>query len=155
MSLLKQFTSRLATFTNPARNLAPLRRVCILNETRGSILADCAEVADTAPSRSRGLLGRDGLAAGEALWIVPCESVHTFWMKFDLDLVYLDRKYRVVKIRKGIPPWRLSACLRAHSIIEFQAGALSNTDTVPGDQLAIGPATFPQVSEPELNVEPN
>ena len=155
MSLFKKSEPRLATPVSPEQTALPLRRVRIVNETRGSVLAEHAEVADTAPSRSKGLLGRDGLGPGEALWIVPCESVHTFWMRFDLDLVYLDRKYRVVKIRKNVPPWRLSACLRAHSIIEFQAGALSNADTVPGDQLAIGPAMFPQANAPVLNTEPD
>jgi uncharacterized membrane protein (UPF0127 family) len=154
MSLLKQFTARFLAFVNPSSTRGPARRVRIFNETRSTVLADYAEVADTAPSRSKGLLGRDGLAHGEALWIVPCESVHTIGMKFDLDLIYLDRKYRVVKIRRGIVPWRLSACLRAHSIIEFQAGALSDTGTVRGDQLAIGPTSFPQASDSTAIPEP-
>lgn len=141
MSFLKQFTSGLTSLANPKHKPVPPRLVCILNETRGGLLADRAEVADTAPTRSKGLLGRNGLAPGEALWIVPCESVHTFWMKFDLDLVYLDRRYRVVKVRKRVPPWRISVCLRAHSIIELPAGALSAIETEPGDQLAIGPQT--------------
>jgi len=154
MSLLKQFTVRFLAFVNPSPTRVPARRVRIFNETRSTVLADYAEVADTAPSRSKGLLGRDGLAPGEALWIVPCESVHTIGMKFDLDLVYLDRKYRVVKVCKGIVPWRLSACLRAHSIIEFQAGALSDTGTVRGDQLAIGLAGFSQNSGSTTMQEP-
>ncbi|MGA2220107.1 MAG: DUF192 domain-containing protein, partial [Terracidiphilus sp.] len=75
------------------------------------------EVADTGAKRSKGLLGRKGLAPGEGLWIVPCESVHTIGMQFPIDLVYIDRKKRVKKIRSAVPPWRLSACLSAHSII--------------------------------------
>ncbi|HZB88509.1 MAG TPA: DUF192 domain-containing protein, partial [Terracidiphilus sp.] len=90
----------------------PLR---ILNATRGIELASAARVAGTAAQRSKGLLGRAGLEPGEALWIVPCEAVHTFWMKFALDLVYLDRRHRIVKIRRNVPPWRLSGALRAHS----------------------------------------
>ncbi|MDR3739421.1 MAG: DUF192 domain-containing protein [Terracidiphilus sp.] len=116
----------------------------IVNETRKTVLASNAEVADTPQRRSKGLLGRNGLGPGGALWIVPCESVHTFWMKFDLDLIYIDRRYRVVKIRTGVPPWRLSACLKAHSIIEFQASALRDTGTLPGDQLAFVPVSSPE-----------
>ncbi|HZB89332.1 MAG TPA: DUF192 domain-containing protein [Terracidiphilus sp.] len=112
----------------------PLR---ILNATRGIELASAARVAATAAQRSKGLLGRAGLEPGEALWIVPCEAVHTFWMKFALDLVYLDRRHRIVKIRRNVPPWRLSGALRAHSVIEFAAGAIRAQDAAPGDQLTL------------------
>lgn len=71
------------------------------------------------------------------MWIVPCESVHTFFMKFPIDLVYLDKKRRVLKVRPAVPAWRLSACLRAHSILELPAGTIERTGTAPGDQLSI------------------
>ncbi|MGB0125511.1 MAG: DUF192 domain-containing protein, partial [Silvibacterium sp.] len=75
------------------------------------------------------------LSAGEGLWIIPCESVHTFFMKFPIDLVYLDRSKLVKKVTSNVPPWRLSACLSAHSIIELPSGTIHSTRTVPGDQL--------------------
>jgi hypothetical protein len=56
-------------------------------------------------------------------------------MRFPIDLVYLDRKRRVKKVRSAVPPWRLSACLSAHSVIELAAGTISNTQTSPGDTL--------------------
>lgn len=115
-------------------------RLHVSNLTRGTVLADRLEVADSGPKRNKGLLGRKGLAAGEGLWIVPCESVHTFFMKFPIDLVYLDRKNVVKKVRESVPPWRLSACLSAHSIIELPAGAVRRTQTRPGDTLEIAPA---------------
>jgi hypothetical protein len=93
------------------------------------------EVADSAAKRNKGLLGRQGLAPGEGLWIIPCESVHTFWMKFPIDLIYLDRKNRIKKLRDSVPPWRLSACLSAHSVLELPAGTIRNTQTEPGDTL--------------------
>ena len=74
------------------------------------------------------------------MWIVPCEAVHTFGMQFPIDLVYLDRKHRVRKVRSSVPPWRLSACLVAHSIIELPAGTVLQTQTEPGDQLEFSPA---------------
>ena len=56
------------------------------------------------------------------LWIVPCASVHTFFMKFPIDLVYIDRRKKVKKVRSRVGPWRLSACFSAHSILELPAG---------------------------------
>jgi hypothetical protein len=101
------------------------------------VLATRLEVADSGPKRNKGLLGRDGLAPGEGLWIVPCESVHTFFMRFPIDLVYLDRNTTVKKVRHAVGAWRLSACLSAHSILELPAGTIRNTQTRPGDTLEI------------------
>jgi uncharacterized membrane protein (UPF0127 family) len=115
----------------------------VANRTRGAVLATSLEVADTASKRSRGLLGRQGLAPGTGLWISPCESVHTFFMKFPIDLVYLDRKLRVRKVREAVPPWRISACLTAHSILELPAGVIRQTRTQPGDELEFSPAEWP------------
>lgn len=115
-------------------------RLKILNLTRQVVLADCVEVADHGATRRRGLLGRSGLPAGEGLWIVPCESVHTFGMKFRIDLVYLDRNKKVKKVRSAVPPWRLSACLSAHSVLELASGTIHTTQTKPGDKLEFSAA---------------
>jgi uncharacterized membrane protein (UPF0127 family) len=61
-------------------------------------------------------------------------------MQFSIDLVYIDREYRIRKIRKNVPPWRLSACLRAHSVIELAAGSIQENIAQPGDIVEI--ATF-------------
>lgn len=108
-------------------------RLHVANVTRGTVLATALEVADSGPKRNKGLLGRKGLAAGEGLWIVPCESVHTFFMQFPIDLVYLDRDYRIKKVRNAVKPWRISACFFAHSILELPAGAIDATQTQRGD----------------------
>ncbi len=141
MPLSHAVWSRLGRFLKTPQGNVREHRLRILNETRGTVLATRAELADTAPARSKGLLGRRGLDTGEALWIVPCESVHTFGMQFALDLVYLDRRHRIVKIRTNVPPWRLSACLRAHSILEFAAGAVTSDLAGVGDQLAFEAAS--------------
>ena len=91
-------------------------RLQVTNSSRSTVLATYLEVADSGPKRNKGLLGRDGLGGGEGLWIVPCESVHTFFMRFPIDLVYLDRKNVVKKVRSAVGAWRLSACLSAHSL---------------------------------------
>lgn len=116
----------------------------IRNLTQQTEIASCAEVAETAASRNKGLLGRTGLPSGGGLWIVPCESVHTFFMKFPLDLVYLDRNKKVRKARGNVGPWRLSGCLSAHSIIELPAGTIEKTQTRRGDQLEFIAATTPE-----------
>ena len=108
----------------------------VRNETRNTVVAESAEVADSSVTRRRGLLGRDRLATGEGLWIVPCEAVHTFGMRFPIDVLYLDRKRNVRKIRRVLVPWRLSMCLLAHSVLELPAGTADRTQTKPGDQLS-------------------
>ena len=89
-------------------------KIQVRNLTRNIELADRAEVADTSAKRRTGLLKHTGLEPGEGLWIVPCESVHSFFMKFTIDVLYLDRKHRVKKIRPEMAPWRISGCLTAH-----------------------------------------
>jgi hypothetical protein len=109
------------------------------------------DVADRGPARTRGLLGRRSLGEGEGLWIVPCEAVHTFGMRFAIDLVFLDRRNVVRKVRSSVPPWRLSGCLRARSVLELAAGTLEKAPVRPGDTLHFSPvprsgSTLPQSS---------
>jgi uncharacterized membrane protein (UPF0127 family) len=118
-----------------SRRATPNSRMKISNLTRQVALAHCVEVADHGTTRRKGLLGRSSLPDGEGLWIVPCESVHTFGMKFPIDLVYLDRNKKVKKVRHSVPPWRLSACLTAHSVVELASGTIQMTQTRPGDKL--------------------
>jgi uncharacterized protein len=109
------------------------------NTTRDTEIGSRIEVADTAARRNKGLLGCTGLNPGEGLWIAPCEAVHTFAMKFALDLIYIDRKYRVVKVRQSVRPGRISCALRAHSVIELPTGTIAATQTQPGDLLDLAP----------------
>jgi uncharacterized protein len=121
----------------------PDQRLQITNPARSTVLATRLEVADSGPKRNKGLLGRQRLDAGEGLWIVPCESVHTFFMRFPIDLVYLDRNKRIKKVRSAVGPWRLSACLSAHSVLELPAGTIRDTLTQPGDTLDFSPSSWP------------
>jgi uncharacterized membrane protein (UPF0127 family) len=72
--------------------------------------------------RLAGLLGRCGLAPHEALWLVPCSNIHTAFMRFTIDAVFLDREGVVVAVVPGLRPWRAAAALRAHSCLELAAG---------------------------------
>jgi uncharacterized protein len=109
----------------------------VRNLNKDTELADKLEVAGSGPKRSKGLLGREGLGPGEGLWIIPCEAVHTFFMRFPIDLVYLDRKHRVKKTSANVPAWRFSGCLSAHSVLELPAGTIQKTNTERGDVLEI------------------
>jgi uncharacterized membrane protein (UPF0127 family) len=108
----------------------------VRNDTRKTLVAEFAEIADSSTTRQRGLLGRNGLANGEGLWIVPCEAVHTLGMRFPIDVLYLDRKRKVRKVRRVLMPWRFSMCLVAHSVLELPAGTADRSQTEPGDQLS-------------------
>jgi len=107
-----------------------------VNLTKKTVLASALEVAGTGASRSRGLLGRAGLAPGEGMWIVPCESVHTFFMRFPIDLVFLNRRGRIVRIMPSVTPWRLTApVFGARSVLEIEAGAAQRASSRAGDQV--------------------
>jgi uncharacterized membrane protein (UPF0127 family) len=110
--------------------------VRIDNLTRATLVASHALVARTSQERRTGLLKRESLNQGEGLYIAPCEAVHTFFMKFAIDVLYLDRTRKVLKIRRALGPWRISACLRAYGVLELPAGTAASTGTRPGDQLA-------------------
>lgn len=126
-----------------ARRQAPRdQRLRVMNLTRNTELASSMEVADSGPKRNKGLLGRESLAAGEGLWIIPCESVHTFWMQFPIDLVYLDAKRQIAKLAADVRPWRLSACLWARSVLELPAGTIRKTQTQMGDTLEFSDASL-------------
>ena len=99
------------------------------------MLADRADIADTSAKRRTGLLKHSGLEPGEGLWIVPCEGVHTFAMKFPIDVVFLNKKKKVLKTRPGMGKRRIALSLLAHSVLELPAGTLAETGTVKGDQL--------------------
>jgi uncharacterized membrane protein (UPF0127 family) len=118
----------------------PTDRLKIVNLTRQTVLADRVEVADSAANRNKGLLGRKGLEPGEGLWIVPCLAVHTFGMRFAIDLVYVDRDKRVKKVRSSVPPWHMSACITANSVVELASGIVCATQTEAGDLLEFSPS---------------
>lgn len=107
----------------------------VRNISRNCVLGEAVEVADTSAKRRTGLLKHASLPSGTGLWIAPCEAVHTFGMKFAIDVVFLSKKRRVLKIRPEMRRGRISLCLRAYSVLELPAGVVEQTGTRPGDQL--------------------
>jgi uncharacterized membrane protein (UPF0127 family) len=116
----------------------------IANLTRGTVVADRADFADTGAKARTGLLKHSGLEPGEGLWIAPCEAVHTFGMRFPIDVVFLDRDKKVVKMRAQLVPRRIAFAVRASSVLELPAGRLAETETQCGDQFE-----FEKVSNPQ------
>ncbi len=100
-----------------------------------------AEVAENLWNRSWGLLGRTGLPENQGLWIKKCKYVHTYFMRFPIDLVYLDAEGTVVKACSRLKPFRFSAGgRRADSVLELPAGFLDRTEMVVGEKLVMAPA---------------
>ena len=101
-----------------------------------AVVATDAEKADTFGSRFKGLLGRDSLAEGGGLHIEPCNSIHMFFMKFAIDVLFLDDELKVVRAISGIKPWRVTRVYKdAASVLELPVGAIARSGTVSGDQL--------------------
>jgi uncharacterized protein len=107
--------------------------VRLINERTRHAVASIVEIAVSREDRRRGLLGRNGLDASAALMLAPCAAVHTAFMRFALDVVFVDRTGRVRKIVRGLEPWRMSASFGAYAAIELAAGG--PRDLVPGDRL--------------------
>ena len=107
------------------------------NRTKAILLGDAIDLANTSSKRRTGLLKHAGLAKGQGLWIVPCEAVHTFGMKFSIDVLFLNKKRKVLKIREDMGRRRIALCLRAHSVLELPAGTVAATGTQPGDELEL------------------
>jgi uncharacterized membrane protein (UPF0127 family) len=111
----------------------------LVNVGRGTVLATRIEAAFDSRTRNRGLLGRSGIAAGSAMVIAPSNSVHMFFMRFPLDIVFVAKDGTVVKTRPNVRPWRVAAAWRAFAVVEGPVGMIEQTGTRPGDTLAVEP----------------
>lgn len=113
-------------------------RIRVVNETRASDLGGAVRVARSFWARGRGLMLRKGLEAGEGLFIDPCSSIHTLWMRFPIDVVYVDRRHRVVRLSEAMRPWRLGPVrTRGKYVVELPAGTIACSGTQVGDQLRL------------------
>jgi len=110
-----------------------------IERERGDVICARCLLADRPWTRLRGLLGRRGLAADEGLLLRPVGAIHTLFMLFALDVVFLDRDYHVVKIVENVRPWRFAAARRAKAVLELQAGAAARKRLRVGETLVIVP----------------
>jgi len=117
----------------------------VLNETKGTVVAERVSVADAIWSRFWGLMGRRCLPEGHGLLLRPSSSIHTAFMRFAIDVVFLDRQNRVVKVVAGMKPFRLAAALRGgHNALELPAGAAQGAGVERGDRLVL---SAPRIGE--------
>lgn len=108
----------------------------ILNANKNTILAENCKGADSFFTRFKGLMGVKELPAGTGLHIVPCNSIHMFFMKIPLDIVFLDSSNTVIHLIKDIKPWRVTKIIhKAHSVLELPAGTIESSQTMAGDGL--------------------
>lgn len=112
----------------------------VVNQTNGRVLAEQCELARTFWSRGRGLMGRSGLQQGGGLLIYPEWSIHTFFMRFPIDVLFLDRNDYVVGLREAMPPSRpFAGAWGARSVLELPAGIIAATGTQVGDACVLTP----------------
>jgi uncharacterized membrane protein (UPF0127 family) len=104
---------------------------------RGPVVCERGVLAVTPWTRSKGLLGRSQLDPDEGLWIQPTGSIHMWFMRFPIDVVYADGEGRVLKLVHGIRPWRMSACRGAKVALELPVGAIERAGVQVGDHLVI------------------
>jgi uncharacterized membrane protein (UPF0127 family) len=108
-------------------------RLALVNQRTDEAIAERVEVAVTRRDRRKGLLGRSGFAASSALIMAPCFSIHTMFMRFDIDVVFVDDMGRAVKIVRRMSPWRIAVDPSAHPVVELPAGSVR--DVTVGDRL--------------------
>jgi uncharacterized protein len=109
--------------------------------TKDKLLAARAEEARSFGARFMGLMGKRELPFGEGLHIVPCNGIHTFFMRIAIDALFLDRSLKVVKVFPSLPPWRATnVYFTAHSVLELPSGTVVASGTAEGDQLEVTPA---------------
>lgn len=106
-----------------------------LRRADGSVVCERLMLADSAPARLRGLLGRRSLPAGEGLLLRPAGSIHTAFMRFPIDAVFLDRGLTVLAVARRLPPWRVAARRGARAVLELAAGEAERAGLEPGDRL--------------------
>ena len=109
----------------------------IINSTISSTIADKAVMANRVFSRAKGLLGRKGLDKGEAVVLKPCNSIHTFFMRFAIDVIFIDKNNKVIKTVFSVKPFRLTAIYWMSSqAIELHVGTILSSNTEKGDSLS-------------------
>jgi uncharacterized protein len=124
------------SFLNPLLQTASTP-FALTNTRNNQIVAHTLLTAFDSASRRKGLLGRDGLPDGSALIIAPCQAIHTFSMRFAIDVAFVAKDGLVLKVRQAVPPRRIAGALRAFAVIELPAGAIERSGTRAGDRLRV------------------
>ena len=113
------------------------KRELVVRLENGEVVCDACLLADTVPTRMRGLMGRRALEPGSGLLLRPAPSVHTFFMRFAIDVIFAAKDGTVVGLRKALAPWRIAVAPRAFCVIELAAGSIERESIAVGDRLVV------------------
>ena len=109
----------------------------VVTDAERRVVCERCTVADSALARLRGLLGRSELRAGEGLLLRPAPSIHTWFMRFPIDAVFVDGELRVVAVRRDLRPWRTAGRRGARAVFELAAGEAERRGVWVGTQLML------------------
>jgi uncharacterized protein len=112
-------------------------RSVIVNQSRGGVVCEATEIADNPWTRLRGLLGRSQLPPGSGILLKPAPSIHSAFMRFEFDAVFLDREMKVLRVVERLPPWKARAAKGSKAVLELSAGEASRRGVQVGDELAV------------------
>lgn len=123
------------------------QEICLIDQTRGVIIAERVRVARSVVQRFLGLMGRSGLRPEEGLLLDPCSSIHTFVMRFPIDVLYVGPDHVVRRVDHEMRPWRIGPFFTgAAYVVELAPGTARRTGVVPGDRLGWRPASEPDTA---------
>jgi uncharacterized protein len=118
----------------------PDRALRLVRPRTGRVLAERLMVPRTFVGRGLGLMFRRQLQPGLGMWIAPCNSIHTFFMRFPIDAVFVDRELQIVRVRPDLRPWRVVPLVSgAHSVVELPAGTVRGLSLDRGEPLLVEP----------------
>src|SRR5258708_39814748 len=109
----------------------------LVNATKKTVVSDNCHFANTVLKRMVGLLNRGKLDKGEGLLLDRCHGIHTFGMRFPIDVLFLDKDFCVIRASKALPPYRTCVLKKSVYVLEVPVGALDTSRTVEGDQIQI------------------
>ena len=115
----------------------------LVNKSAGQVLAEKVIIARSFFARARGLMGKKDFPASQAFWILPCKGgIHTFFMKFPVDVIFINQSLKITRVFQNVKPWKTvyfsSLFSSTHSVFEFKTPALENRLLQKGDQLYVG-----------------
>ena len=111
----------------------------LINDRTRRVVATSIELVTTRDARRRGLLGRESLGADEGMFLTPCAAIHTAFMRFPIDIAFVDADGLAVQLVHELRPWRIAASLRSRAVIELAAGRLRQCGIALGDRLYLAP----------------
>ena len=134
---MKSFLSPLLQSGPPRAESRGQPPFALTNTRNNRIVARTLLTAFDSASRRKGLLDHDSLADGSAMIIAPTSAIHTFAMRFTIDVMFVSKDGRVLKVRRDVKPRRIAAAWRAFAVVALPAGAIERSDTRPGDRLQV------------------